>query len=96
MPTGFHADATGTVRLVEPTLTPSYLLDLAFQEISQLGASSWHVTRRLAAAYDDLASDSPPEWGPAISRLRESLTELAHAHTRGDDIAVQPDRLGLG
>ena len=96
MPTGFHVDANGTVRLVEPTLTPSYLLDLAFEEISQLGASSWHVTRRLAAAYDDLATDSPEEWGPAISRLRESLTELTRAHSRGDDIAVQPDRLGLG
>ena len=36
-PTGPHVDTNRTVRLVEPTFTPSYLLDLAFQEISQLG-----------------------------------------------------------
>ena len=39
VPTGFHADAAGVVRLVEPTLTPAHLLLLAYQEISQLGAS---------------------------------------------------------
>jgi uncharacterized membrane protein len=98
-PTGLHVDSNRTVRLVEPTLTPAYVLDLAFQEISQLGASSWHVTRRLAAAYDDLTADSPESWGAAISRLRESLAELARAQTQaawGDGIAIQPDRLGLG
>jgi uncharacterized membrane protein len=98
-PTGFHVDSSATVRLVEPTLTPSYLLDLAFQEISQLGASSWHVTRRLAAAYDDLAATTPEGWGPALARLQESLAELARAHTEAawrDGIAVHPDRLGLG
>jgi len=98
-PTGLHVDTNRTVRLVEPTFTPSYLLDLAFQEISQLGASSWHVTRRLAAAYDDLASTAPEEWNPAVARLQESLTDLARAHSQGawrDGIAVQPDRLGLG
>ena len=98
-PTGLHLDADHAVRLVEPTLTPAYLLDLAFQEISQVGASSWHVTRRLAAAYDDLSRESPDDWHAAISRLRESLEELSRAQTHaawGNGIAVQPDRLGLG
>ncbi|WP_196804109.1 DUF2254 domain-containing protein [Marmoricola sp. URHB0036] len=98
-PTGLHLDTDHVVRLVEQTLTPAYLLDLAFQEISQVGASSWHVTRRLAAAYADLSRESPDDWHPAISRLRESLEELSRAQTHAawaDGIAVQPDRLGLG
>src|SRR3954451_1737292 len=32
-PTGLHLGTDHVVRLVEPTLTPAYLLDLAFQEI---------------------------------------------------------------
>ena len=98
-PTGLHLDADNVVRLVEPTLAPAYVLDLAFQEISQLGAPSWHVTRRLAAAYEDLSHESPHDWHTAISRLRESLEELSRAQTQAawsDGIAVRPDRLGLG
>lgn len=97
--TGLHADKAGVVRLVEQVATPSYLLHLSFQEISQLGAASWHVTRRLAAAYDDLAAEVPAEWRLTITRLRESLEALSRAHTENawrDSLAVDPDRLGLG
>ena len=97
MPTGFHADAAGVVRVVEPTLTPAHLLLLAYQEVSQLGASSWHVTRRLAAAYEDLGAEAPDSWKPTLTRLRESLERRCRAQdTWEDGSGVQPDRLGLG
>jgi uncharacterized membrane protein len=98
MPTGLCADEHGVVRLVEPTHLPSYLLDLAFQEISQLGCSSWHVSRRLAAAYDDLAATSPADWLPTIERLRASLERMSREWSPAtwDAAAVLPDRLGLG
>ena len=98
-PTGLHVDSETVVRLVEPTHEPSYVLNLAFREISQLGASSWHVTRRLAAAYDDLEEVSPEDWRPAIVDLRLSLERMSRAHAPdvGDhESAVVPDRLGLG
>ena len=97
MPTGFHVDRAGVVRLVEPTLTPAHLLLLAYQEVSQLGASSWHVTRRLAAAYDDLGAEAPDSWQPTLTRLRTSLERRCRAEDSWEDGAgVQPDRLGLG
>ena len=77
----------------------SYLLNLAFQEISQLGSSSWHVTRRLAAAYDDLEGASPEDWRPTIVGLRASLERMSREYSRrvgNDQAAVFPDRLGLG
>ena len=87
------------VRLVEPTHDGSYLLNLAFQEISQLGSSSWHVTRRLAAAYDDLAASSPDDWQPTIANLRASLERMSRDRSPAlwdGGTAVLPDRLGLG
>ena len=99
MPTGLYVDSEGKVRLVEPTHEASYLLNLAFQEISQLGSSSWHVTRRLAAAYDDLETAAPEDWRPTIVSLRASLERMCREQSPGawdDAAAVSPDRLGLG
>ena len=97
VPTGFHVDGSDVVRVVEPTLTPERLLLLAFQEVSQLGASSWHVTRRLAAAYEDLAAEVPDTWQPTLARLRASLEQRCRAQDSWEDgTGVQPDRLGLG
>jgi uncharacterized membrane protein len=98
-PTGLHVDADGVVRLIEPTTSASYLLDLAFQEISQLGSGSAHVTRRLAAAYADLATEAPEPWRATIERLAASLEERVRAHAKSDwqtGVAIEPDRLGLG
>lgn len=98
LPTGLYADNDAVVRLVEPTHEASYLLNLAFQEISQLGSASWHVTRRLAAAYDDLVVATPEDWQPTIASLRASLQRMAREHSPNgwDGSAVVPDRLGLG
>jgi uncharacterized membrane protein len=99
IPTGLHVDSGGVVRLVEPTHDAPYLLNLAFREISQLGASSWHVTRRLAAAYDDLEAVAPEDWVPTIVDLRLSLERLSRLHAPDaghHHAAVVPDRLGLG
>jgi uncharacterized membrane protein len=99
IPTGLHVDSGGVVRLVEPTHDAPYLLNLAFREISQLGASSWHVTRRLAAAYDDLEAVAPEDWAPTIVDLRLSLERLSRLHAPDaghHQAAVVPDRLGLG
>ena len=97
MPTGLVVDGSGVVRLVEPTVGAPYLLELAFEEISHLGASSWHVTRRLAAAYDDLAGEAPDEWGETLSRLQASLLRLCRAQDAWEEgIGLRPDRMGLG
>ena len=84
---------------MEPTTDPSYLLDLAFREISQCGAGSWHVTRRLAAAYADLDAEGMEGWHEPIARLQTSLDTLVRAHATDAadaDMATRPDRLGLG
>jgi uncharacterized membrane protein len=99
VPSGLYTDPQGTVRLVEPTVSSSYLLDLAFQEISQCGAASWHVTRRLAAAYADLGSEGVEDWREPVARLTEALDRLVRAHAPDPlhlAVATRPDRLGLG
>jgi uncharacterized membrane protein len=92
-------DAHGEVRLVEPTTSSAYILELAFVEISQCGATSWHVTRRLAAAYDDLDAEGIDGWHEPIARLRGLLNRLVRKHATDPwdlEMARQSDRLGLG
>jgi uncharacterized membrane protein len=97
-PTGLHVDATGTVRLVESTYSWDYLLHLAFVEITALGISSPHVTRRLAAALRDLRADVGSEAAPEVARVQAALDELLREHVTVGfaGLASTPDRLGLG
>jgi uncharacterized membrane protein len=97
-PTGLHVDATGTVRLVESTYSWDYLLHLAFVEITALGISSAHVTRRLAAALRDLQADVADEAATEVARVQAALDELLRAHVTVGfaGLASTPDRLGLG
>jgi uncharacterized membrane protein len=97
-PTGLHTDDAGVVRLVEATVGWPYLLNLAFDEISVCGASSWHVTRRLAGAYADLRAELPAQLGDQVIPLQDNLGRLARAKALGtfDATAIAPDRLGLG
>jgi uncharacterized membrane protein len=97
-PTGLHVDSTGTVRLVEPTYSWAYLLDLAFVEISALGIASPHVTRRLYAAFRDLGADVSDEAARDVARAQAHLDTLLRARAGSVDggLASTPDRLGLG
>jgi hypothetical protein len=83
---------------VEPTTSSAYILELAFREISQWGAASWHATRRLAAAFADLSADAEL-WHEPVARLQESLDRMVRAHApdpTDSEMALVPDRLGLG
>jgi uncharacterized membrane protein len=97
-PTGLHVDSAGTVRLVEPTYSWPYLLHLAFVEITALGISSPHVTRRLLAALEDLEVDVPADAAPEVSRVHAALSDLLREHVEPGfgRLASTPDRLGLG
>jgi uncharacterized membrane protein len=97
-PTGLHVDATGTVRLVESTCSWDYLLHLAFIEVTGLGISSPHVTRRLVAALRDLRVDVPSDAAPDVAQLQATLDELLRKHETAGfaGLASTPDRLGLG
>jgi uncharacterized membrane protein len=97
-PSGLHVDAMGTVRLVESTYSWDYLLQLAFVEITVLGISSPHVTRRLAAALQDLKAEVPDDSALAVARVQASLDEMLRTHATVGfvGIASTPDRLGLG
>lgn len=97
-PTGLIADDHDVVRFVEPVSDWTYLCHLAFDEITALGSRSAHVTRRLAAAFDDMEAALPADHGAIVRQLRESLQEqvLTTRHApRAADLTA-PDRLGLG
>ena len=97
-PSGVHVDAAGTVRLVEPTYSWDYVLNLAFVEITALGISSPHVTRRLAAALEDLLAEVPEDAAQPVARLQVALEESVRVHAPDGHagLAGIPDRLGLG
>src|SRR5690606_30994942 len=75
-PDGVCHDEDGQVRLVFPVMSWEDFVVLSFEEIRLAGASSPQVTRRLAAALEDLLRVAPPERRPA---LREQLTLLHEA-----------------
>jgi uncharacterized membrane protein len=96
---GIYEDATGTVRLLVPTLTWDGFVHLAFDEIRQAGAGSPQVSRRLCAALDDLLSVATPEQKPALHRQLTQLRQLVSetAGTDSDrDMATLPDSSGIG
>jgi uncharacterized membrane protein len=97
-PSGLHVDAAGTVRLVESTYSWDYLLNLAFVEVTALGISSPHVTRRLAAALRDLQADVPSAAAREVARVQAALDEMLREHVPVGfaGLASTPDRLGLG
>ncbi|MBA2549844.1 MAG: DUF2254 domain-containing protein [Nocardioidaceae bacterium] len=96
---GHHHDATGTLRLLAPTLHWDGYVRVAFDEIRQAGAGSPQVSRRLRAALDDLLSMAPPDRRAALEHqltLLESLAAVA-AHDDADRrAAMVPDPAGIG
>ena len=70
-PDGTHRDTDGTVRLVVPSMDWDAYVRLAFVEIRQAGARSPQVSRRLAAALDDLLELAPPDRWAVLREERE-------------------------
>ncbi len=94
-----HRDKDGAVRLVQPVPGWEATVDLAFTEIRICGAGQPQVTRRLAAALDDLLRITPEvRRGPLL--LQRALLERAvTAAVRDEDnrlFALTPDRQGIG
>jgi uncharacterized membrane protein len=96
---GRYFDADGELRVFEPAMDWDAYVKLAFDEIRIGGAGSPQVTRRLAAALTDLKTVAPPDRRPPLDRQLELLTVLtgaAMADDRDVDMALRPDRLGIG
>ena len=90
-----HGDARVRIR----TATWDDLVDLALTEISQFGAHSVQVTRRLRALLDTVAATAPPERQAALTAHREGLDKTvvgAFPEPSLRAITQVPDRMGLG
>jgi uncharacterized membrane protein len=98
-PDGRHRDASGTLRLVVPTMGWDAFVHLAFTEIRLAGARSPQVTRRLRAALDDLLSVAPPDRRGALRYELDLLTgsgAAAFPDRRDRSLARRADSQGLG
>jgi uncharacterized membrane protein len=93
-------DERGVPRVVWRAPGWDDLLDLAFDEIREYGASSVQVLRRLRAALEDLRAATAPVRHAALDRHMEWLAETVRgAHAAGSPeqaIAARADRIGLG
>jgi uncharacterized membrane protein len=102
-PTGWYTSASGSVRLRLNDDSFARLAELGLTEVLRYGADAPQVTRRLAAAYDELDAlfgddTTGQDRREVILRLRrrfeEALTETGCLAF--DDIARRPDRMGMG
>jgi uncharacterized membrane protein len=92
-------DEQATVRVTIPTMNWDAYVALAFDEIRLAGASSPQVTRRLAAALDDLSMIAPVEREPPLLTQRQLLLDTASHDDRprrDSDFALTPDPQGIG
>lgn len=102
-PSGWYTSSSGTVRLRLIDDSFERLMMLGLTEILRYGSSAPQVTRRLAAAYDELEQLLGHD-GTGTRRRRaieQMRTQFRAAVTEaGDDafadVAMQPDRMGLG
>ena len=97
--TGRYHDRAGTLRLVVPTMQWHGFVQLAFDEIRQVGAASPQVSRRLRAALDDLLMVSPADRRAPLEKQLASLEELVSrmAETDADrEAGMVPDPSGIG
>ncbi|MFF4215438.1 DUF2254 domain-containing protein [Streptomyces nondiastaticus] len=94
-----HCDRRGAVRLVQDVPGWADLVDLGFAEIRGCATGSPQVTRRLAAALDDLWHLAPAGRRPPLERHRALLADaVTRAVPDGADreFALLPDRQGIG
>jgi uncharacterized membrane protein len=98
-PSGHHADADGTLRLVEAVRDWDDYVLLAFEEIRLASPRSPQIARRLRAALCDLATVVPPERRPPLEAQLELLEAGVRRHlddVRDVRVALTPDAQGLG
>jgi len=99
-PSGIYADQTGRVRLLIPVRSWDQLVDLALTEITEFGAGSPQVTRRLADLLDTLLLIVPAERKAVLVRHKGLLAEavaLRFGPSRAlAEVALQADPRGLG
>jgi uncharacterized membrane protein len=99
-PSGLFADETGTVRLIMQVRTWEQFVDLALTEITEFGAGSPQVTRRLADLLDTLTAVVPDERRAVLLRhkalLAEAVDQRFASHRVLAEVALQPDVRGLG
>lgn len=97
-PTGWYTDEAGVVRVKVPEDDFERLAVLGLTEILRYGDDAPQVTRRLAAAYDELEALVGPDRVEVIDALRMQHRR-AVAEALPDSftvVASRPDRLGLG
>lgn len=96
----FARDEGGQVRLVWRSPRWDDLLDLAFEEIREYGASSVQICRRLRAVLEDLLASTPDVRHAAIDAHQRRLdATLRSAFPEGSlerETALVADRTGLG
>jgi uncharacterized membrane protein len=98
-PDGLHRDEDGELRLVVPSMDWDAYVHLAFDEIRLAGAGSPQVSRRLAAALEDLLTVAPPSRRPVLEQqldLLASSTAASMEDERDVELALSHDRQGLG
>jgi uncharacterized membrane protein len=97
-PSGWYTDeaATVRVRLVEPTFLR--LATLGFTEILHYGAEAPQVTRCLIAVCTDLARIATDERRAFFEQLGQRCVDTATERMPGAtrELAIEPDRMGLG
>jgi uncharacterized membrane protein len=94
-----HPDRSGTVRLIEPLPDWADLVTLGFTEIMLCGVGAPQVTRRMAAALDDLLAAVPEPRRASVQRCHRHLTEAVAAAVADVEMrvfALTPDRQGIG
>ena len=99
-PSGLFADERGEVRLIMQVRTWEQFVDLALTEITEFGAGSPQVTRRLANLLDALTPIVPGERRAVLVRhkalLAEAVDQRVASHRVLAEVALQPDARGLG
>lgn len=97
-PSGWYTDDAGTVRvrLVEPGFVR--LATLGLTEILHYGADAPQVTRSLIAVCGDLAHITTDERRRFFEQMRERCADTAtdRMPPAFGELAIEPDRMGLG
>jgi uncharacterized membrane protein len=99
IPDGRFCDGSGRLRVTTPAMGWDAYVHLGFDEIRLAGARSPQVSRRLAAALEDLLDVVPPERRPVLREqlelLRDGVRDVGRAAP--DEVrALTPDGQGIG